>query len=246
MTVRRGAQTALIGGLAVSLGANVLAAETPGVGWVAAGLPSVVLAVCAELMIKAPVSGALSWLRWTVTVAIGAIAGWVSYWHMVEVTLAAGERVEAAHLLPLTGDGMVVVAMATLWDLGRQPATQAPGPAPRIEVADPRPAGPVGVSSTTHLAGGPAVPSPKKPARKPAVAKTGAGSGAREKALAVIKADPGATNAMVVEQTGVSLGTVKNARRHLRNLTAVDGDPTEPTSTANDPSVNGSAIAGKE
>jgi hypothetical protein len=43
-----------------------------------------------------------------IPVGLGAL--WVSYWHIVDVTLMAGESVSTAYLMPATVDGMLIVA----------------------------------------------------------------------------------------------------------------------------------------
>jgi hypothetical protein len=48
---------------------------------------------------------------------IAGIAAWVSYWHMVAVASRYGETEDAAHLLPLSVDGLVVVASVSLVEL---------------------------------------------------------------------------------------------------------------------------------
>src|SRR5262245_43582361 len=41
---------------------------------------------------------------------VAGIAGYASFWHQVAVALRAGERAEIAHVVPLSVDGMLVVA----------------------------------------------------------------------------------------------------------------------------------------
>ncbi|GAA3238247.1 hypothetical protein GCM10010468_73710 [Actinocorallia longicatena] len=69
-------------------------------------------------------SGGRSWgdrairVSMTVTVvAVAVVAGWVSYWHAVEVVRRYGaEQDPAIHLIPLTIDGMIYASsMAMLW-----------------------------------------------------------------------------------------------------------------------------------
>lgn len=48
--------------------------------------------------------------------AVAGIAGYASYWHQVSVTLLAGERVELAHLMPFSVDGLLVVASIVMVD----------------------------------------------------------------------------------------------------------------------------------
>ena len=47
---------------------------------------------------------------------VAGIAGYASFWHQVAVALAAGERSEIAHVIPLSVDGMLVVASVVMVD----------------------------------------------------------------------------------------------------------------------------------
>jgi hypothetical protein len=63
--------------------------------------------------------------RNTSAAIVAGIAGYVSYWHQVEVARLAGERTEIAHLLPLSVDGLLVVASVAMVDAraeGRRPS----------------------------------------------------------------------------------------------------------------------------
>ncbi|MFV2011029.1 MULTISPECIES: DUF2637 domain-containing protein [unclassified Micromonospora] len=50
------------------------------------------------------------------TVAVAGIAAWSSWSHMVAVALKFGERPEVAYVLPLSVDGMLVVASAVMME----------------------------------------------------------------------------------------------------------------------------------
>ncbi len=59
--------------------------------------------------------------------AVASIAGYASYWHQVAVAEQAGERVELAHILPFSVDGLLVVASIAMVDArreGRKPSWQ--------------------------------------------------------------------------------------------------------------------------
>jgi hypothetical protein len=62
-----------------------------------------------------PVAGAV---RFAATATIAAIAAWVSYGHMAEVIRRYGETGASPYLIPLTVDGLVVVASVCLVELG--------------------------------------------------------------------------------------------------------------------------------
>lgn len=55
---------------------------------------------------------------------VAGIAAYASYWHQVQVALMAGERVELAHIIPLSVDGVLVVGSIVMVDsraAGRHP-----------------------------------------------------------------------------------------------------------------------------
>lgn len=59
---------------------------------------------------------------------VAGIAGYASYWHQTAVALRAGERTELAHLIPLSVDGMLIVASIAMVDdrqNGRKPRLSA-------------------------------------------------------------------------------------------------------------------------
>lgn len=51
---------------------------------------------------------------------VASIAGYASYWHQVHVATLAGERTELAHIIPLSVDGVLVVASIAMVDAGRE------------------------------------------------------------------------------------------------------------------------------
>jgi hypothetical protein len=60
--------------------------------------------------------------------AVAGIAAWASWTHMVHVALSFGERAEVAYVLPLSVDGLLVVASAAMVgdkSAGRRPRTSA-------------------------------------------------------------------------------------------------------------------------
>jgi hypothetical protein len=71
-----------------------------------------------------------NWTRFARNISAGivaSIAGYASYWHQVHVALAAGERTELAHVIPLSVDGVLVVASVCMVDArreGRKPSWQ--------------------------------------------------------------------------------------------------------------------------
>lgn len=59
---------------------------------------------------------------------VAGIAGYASYWHQVDVAIRAGEHSPLPHVIPLSVDGMLVVASITMVDdrqNGRKPRMSA-------------------------------------------------------------------------------------------------------------------------
>lgn len=107
-------------GIGASLAANIAAADPSVIGRVVAAWSPVALLLTVELITRVPIARG-SWLSKTRVAAAGALAGiaaWVSYWHMVEVATAHGEGTVAAHLLPLSVDGLVIVSAVSLAEIG--------------------------------------------------------------------------------------------------------------------------------
>ena len=50
------------------------------------------------------------------TAAVASIAAWSSWSHMVHVALRFGERPEVAYVLPISVDGMLIVASTVMVD----------------------------------------------------------------------------------------------------------------------------------
>lgn len=101
-------------GVIVSLAANVYASKHTPIG-IAVGLwtPIAFLASMA-LLENVPAKGLAGKLRFTSIAFLAAIAGWTSYWHLVEVAKAGGADVLTAHLLPLTVDVLMAIAGTAL------------------------------------------------------------------------------------------------------------------------------------
>lgn len=121
-------------GAVVSVGANVLHALDGGGAVdfgrvVAAGWAPVALLLVAELVARARQSG--PWwivaLRWAGTAVVAGVAAIVSYGHMRDLLLSYDESHLVAHLLPLSVDGLLLVASLAL----AFPDDTAPAPAHR-------------------------------------------------------------------------------------------------------------------
>jgi hypothetical protein len=133
-------------GIAASVTANVLHAQPNAIARAISAWPPVALLITIELISRVPVHRRdLAAARLLATVAIAGIAAWVSYWHMVSVVTRYGEIGAAPYLIPLSVDGLVVVASACLVELAGR-IRLAEGTALAVveqvsPVADGRPAG---------------------------------------------------------------------------------------------------------
>src|SRR5688572_11036804 len=105
-------------GLAASIAANVLHARPDPTSQMIAAWPPLSLLLTVELVSRVPVH---RWWRTTIRVlATGSVAGiaaWVSYGHMVEVARRFGEAGHTPYLLPISVDGLIIVASICLVEL---------------------------------------------------------------------------------------------------------------------------------
>ena len=131
---KRRALLAFSVGAAVSVAANVIASEPTVLGRAVSAWPALALMIAIELLQHAG-------RRPVVRVAMAAIvvvAAWVSYWHMVEVALMAGESTISAHILPVTVDAMMFLAAVVLTTKPK-PARRKRRPAARRQPVKLRP-----------------------------------------------------------------------------------------------------------
>lgn len=152
--VRWGVRATLFLGVAASVTANVLHARDNPISQAIAAWPPLALLITVEVVARVPMTrrwfGAV---RICATALIAGIAAWVSYWHMAGVALRYGEATGAAHLLPLSVDGLIVVASVCLVELAGRGRTVAAQTRPAHPMFDhDRPIGPM--------------PAPPKPADK--------------------------------------------------------------------------------
>jgi Protein of unknown function (DUF2637) len=124
--VRWAVRACLSLGVAASVAANVLHAQPNPIAQAIAAWPPLALLLTVELISRVPVHRrTLAAVRLAATAAIAGIAAWVSYWHMAGVAARYGEAGAAPYLLPLSVDGLVVVASVSLVELaGRIRAAQ--------------------------------------------------------------------------------------------------------------------------
>jgi hypothetical protein len=237
--VRWAVRCTLLLGVAASLVANVLHAVDNPISQSIAAWPPLALLLTVELISRIPVhSRALGAARIVATATIAGIAAWVSYWHMTGVASRYGETGASPYLLPLSVDGLIVVASICLVELaGRiRGATEVVELAPHTATAVaprpfgmcfdyPRPIGPEPVREPVaepvviHFdherpigpMPAPAVRTPRRPARSLTAA---------ERVAAAHGKAPGSTNAEIAARAKVSVSTVKRYRPA--------GSPSEP------------------
>jgi Protein of unknown function (DUF2637) len=134
--IRWAVRATLILGVAASVAANVLHALPHLISQLIAAWPPIALLLTVELISRVPVHRKLlAAARLLATTAIAGIAAWVSYWHMVGVAGRYGETGLSAYLLPISVDGLIVVASISLVELSArlqvaQSTPAAPHPAP--------------------------------------------------------------------------------------------------------------------
>lgn len=180
--LRWGVRAVLTLGVAASVAANILHAPPGGISRAIAAWPPLALLLTIELISRVPVyRRSLAVLRLAATTTIAAIAAWVSYWHMTAVAARHGETAAAAaHLLPLSVDGLVVVASISLVEIAGRLRTATtdggpPHPATGIDPAHPRPTH-LRPQANTADASSPAPPA-TAPRRQPADRRRTRGSG---------------------------------------------------------------------
>jgi Protein of unknown function (DUF2637) len=147
--IRWAVRAALFLGVAASVAANVLHALPNPISQAISAWPPLALLLTVELTSRIPMHRrALAALRVLATVAIAGIAAWVSYWHMQGVAVRYGETPMSSFLLPISVDGLIVVASVSLVELAgrirvveeeRLRAANAPAVAP-VQFVQPAPA----------------------------------------------------------------------------------------------------------
>jgi hypothetical protein len=146
-------------GVAASVTANILHARPNPISQAIAAWPPLALLIAVELVSRVPVHRkGLGVVRVIATSAIAAIAAWISYGHMAEVVARYGEVGTVPYLLPLSVDGLIIVASVSLVELAgrRREALPEPAPAPvSVEASD---------APARHPVTPAAVPAPLEPA----------------------------------------------------------------------------------
>ena len=128
LRVRWAVRAVLALGVAASIAGNVLHARDDLVSQIISAWSPLALLLTVELISRVPVHRRLlAAVRWAATALIAGIAAWVSYFHMAAVASRYGETGGAQYLLPLSVDGLVVVASICLVELGGRLASARDG-----------------------------------------------------------------------------------------------------------------------
>ncbi len=119
--LRWAVRAVLVLAVGASIAGNVLHAAGGIISQIISAWSPLALLLTIELISRVPVhKRTLALARWVATAAIASIAAWVSYWHMVAVAARYGEAGASPYLLPISVDGLVVVASICLVELGGQ------------------------------------------------------------------------------------------------------------------------------
>jgi Protein of unknown function (DUF2637) len=207
--IRWAVRGALFLGVAASITGNVLHAQDNLISQAISAWSPIALLITIELISRIPVHRrALAIARWAATALIAGIAAWVSYWHMAAVASRYGETGASPYLLPLSVDGLVVVASVCLVELAgriREAGVSAPmstgtavpdRPSPILQYAEPLGPIPAPVDRVSTAAA---------PVRKPQPTS-------RERIERAHRRTPAATNDQLAERLNLSTKTVQRWR----------------------------------
>jgi hypothetical protein len=127
--IRWAVRATLVFGVAASVAANILHANGNPISQTIAAWPPLALLLTVELVSRVPVHRRLlAAVRVIATMVISGIAAWVSYWHMTGVTSKYGEVGASPYLLPVSVDGLIVVASISLVELASRIRTLEDAP----------------------------------------------------------------------------------------------------------------------
>jgi hypothetical protein len=245
--VRWAVRATLTLGVAASVVANVLHAQDNPISQAIAAWPPLALLLTVELISRVPVHRRfLAVARLAATATIAGIAAWVSYWHMAGVAARYGETGTSPYLLPLSVDGLIVVASICLVELGGRISAAGTGTgmvaAPQLRSTDAariRLAAVLGAPPSTSGKRRPGVGTERSVPRSttaPAMETRRAGANGRKPATertgrtrrpvaetaalaAAIEADrPSVSEAEVARELGISTTRLRAVRRQVRDL----------------------------
>lgn len=204
--IRWAVRAVLFLGVAVSVTANVLHAVDNPISQAIAAWPPIALLLTVELISRIPVHcRSLAFARLAATGIIAGIAAWISYWHMAGVASRYGETGASPYLMPVSVDGLVVVASICLVELaGRIREVSKPAavslPVSTQGFDHARPIGPEPAPGGVDR-----VSSPKAPVRK-------SQPSSRERVERAHKRTPNATHDQLAERLNLSAKTVQRWR----------------------------------
>ncbi|MFU8850648.1 DUF2637 domain-containing protein [Micromonospora sp. SL1-18] len=115
--VRWAVRAVLALGVAASIAGNVLHARDELISQIISAWSPLALLLAVELISRPVHRRMLAVGRWIATAVIAGIAAWVSYWHLAAVASRYGETGGSQYLLPLSVDGLAVVASICLVEL---------------------------------------------------------------------------------------------------------------------------------
>jgi hypothetical protein len=210
--IRWGVRATLFLGVAASVTANILHANDNPISQSIAAWPPLALLLTVELISRIPVhSRRLAAARVIATALIAGIAAWVSYWHMAGVAARYGETGAAPFMIPISVDGLIVVASICLVELGGRIRTaESPVPAPvtaPVAPVDEPAQEPAVVQADNNPAAGPE-PAPAPRPRRPKPRSLTAA----ERVAAAYAKEPKATLERLAELANVHVSTVKRNR----------------------------------
>jgi len=95
--------------------ANVYASQHTPIGVLVGLWTPVAFFLSLELLERMPAKGRVGWVRLGAIGFLAAIAGWVSYWHLVHVLSEAGVTdMVALYCMPLTVDVLMAISRAAM------------------------------------------------------------------------------------------------------------------------------------
>lgn len=108
-----------------SIWANVLHAGNYNfVRWMFAAAPPIVVLTCWEYVSRIPIPEDAKWwrkiVRPTVTASLAVGAAWLSYWAQHAAILRYSDDRQAAYIMPLLIDGVMVIASVSTYELNLQ------------------------------------------------------------------------------------------------------------------------------
>jgi hypothetical protein len=237
--VRWAVRATLFLGVAASVVANVLHALDNPISQAIAAWPPLALLLTVELISRVPVHR--RWLaaaRLIATATIAGIAAWVSYWHMAGVASRYGETGASPYLLPLSVDGLIVVASICLVELGGRITSLERGD----EDLAPRAAQP---TPTANSVIPDLIPTPNAPAANTVAADPSRTAGAGTVTAGAVSAgavsagavSAGAVSAATVEAVTARTGGLPLHRRAFEEAAAALPRATNPDGTAFNPTL---------